>query len=367
MLALPVVVLEMGAHLFRHLRHYVAPSVGTGAIRARDAGGAVGRLAVLRARRAVGAQPPSQHVHADRAGHRRGLPLQPRRDASRRSCFRQAFGNAHGGRRGLFRSRRRHHRAGAARAGARIAGARVDRRRHSRPAEPRAQDGAAHRATMAATRKCRSTEVARRRPPARAPRRKSPGRRRRRSRAASSIDEFDGHRRIDAGAEGGGRQGHRRHASIGPAASSCAPRKSARDTMLARIVQMVAHAQRSRAPIQRLADHVAAWFVPAVILVALLPHSLPGSIFGPEPRLRLGAGRGGLRRSSSPARARSALPRRCRSWWASASGATAGVLIKNAEALERLEKDRHAGRRQDRHPDRRQAARRRGRACRRRR
>ena len=43
-----------------------------------------------------------------------------------------------------------------------------------------------------------------------------------------------------------------------------------RDTMLARIVQMVAEAQRSRAPIQRMADRVAAWFVPAVIVVAVV-------------------------------------------------------------------------------------------------
>ena len=57
-----------------------------------------------------------------------------------------------------------------------------------------------------------------------------------------------------------------------------------RDTMLARIVQMVAEAQRSRAPIQRLADHVADWFVPAVLAVALLA-SAAWALFGPEPRL----------------------------------------------------------------------------------
>ncbi len=46
--------------------------------------------------------------------------------------------------------------------------------------------------------------------------------------------------------------------------------KVGRDTLLAQIVQMVAQAQRSRAPIQRLADQVAGWFVPAVIVVAIL-------------------------------------------------------------------------------------------------
>jgi Cu+-exporting ATPase len=54
--------------------------------------------------------------------------------------------------------------------------------------------------------------------------------------------------------------------------------------MLSQIVQMVAAAQRSRAPIQRLADQVSAWFVPAVIAVAILAFSAWAS-FGPEPRL----------------------------------------------------------------------------------
>ena len=57
-----------------------------------------------------------------------------------------------------------------------------------------------------------------------------------------------------------------------------------RDTMLARIVDMVAKAQRSRAPIQRLADKVAGWFVPAVIAAALLAFAA-WMLFGPEPRL----------------------------------------------------------------------------------
>jgi P-type Cu+ transporter len=60
--------------------------------------------------------------------------------------------------------------------------------------------------------------------------------------------------------------------------------KVGRDTMLARIVDMVARAQRSRAPIQRLADQVAGWFVPAVIAAALLAFSA-WMMFGPEPRL----------------------------------------------------------------------------------
>jgi Cu+-exporting ATPase len=60
--------------------------------------------------------------------------------------------------------------------------------------------------------------------------------------------------------------------------------KVGRDTMLAHIVQMVATAQRSRAPIQRLADRVAAWFVPAVIAVALIAFAA-WAAYGPQPRL----------------------------------------------------------------------------------
>src|SRR5437764_9991297 len=63
--------------------------------------------------------------------------------------------------------------------------------------------------------------------------------------------------------------------------------KVGRDTLLSQIVNMVAEAQRSRAPIQRLADHVAGWFVPAVILVALIAFGVWAS-FGPEPRMAFG-------------------------------------------------------------------------------
>ena len=59
------------------------------------------------------------------------------------------------------------------------------------------------------------------------------------------------------------------------------------ETMLARIVEMVANAQRSRAPIQRLADQVSGWFVPAVIVVAALAFAV-WALWGPEPRLAYG-------------------------------------------------------------------------------
>ena len=63
--------------------------------------------------------------------------------------------------------------------------------------------------------------------------------------------------------------------------------KVGRDTMLAQIVQMVAAAQRSRAPIQRLADQISGWFVPTVILIALIAFAA-WSIYGPEPRFAYG-------------------------------------------------------------------------------
>jgi Cu+-exporting ATPase len=63
--------------------------------------------------------------------------------------------------------------------------------------------------------------------------------------------------------------------------------KVGRDTMLARIVQMVAEAQRSRAPIQRMADQVSGWFVPVVIAVAAVAFIAWG-IWGPEPRFAYG-------------------------------------------------------------------------------
>src|SRR5678810_1328691 len=57
-----------------------------------------------------------------------------------------------------------------------------------------------------------------------------------------------------------------------------------RDTLLAQIVRMVTEAQRSRAPIQRLADTVSSWFVPAVIAVAIITFIMWATV-GPEPRL----------------------------------------------------------------------------------
>ncbi len=112
--------------------------------------------------------------------------------------------------------------------------------------------------------------------------------------------------------------------------------KVGRDTVLARIVQMVAEAQRSRAPIQRLADQVSAWFVPAVILVAVLAF-IAWSIFGPEPRMAFGlVAAVSVLIIACPCALGLATPMSI--MVGVGRGAQSGVLIKNAEALERMER-----------------------------
>ncbi len=112
--------------------------------------------------------------------------------------------------------------------------------------------------------------------------------------------------------------------------------KIGRDTMLARIVQMVAEAQRSRAPIQRMADRVAAWFVPVVILAAILAFVVWATV-GPDPRLA---------HALIVAVAVLIIACPCALGLATpvsimvgvGRGAGLGVLIKNAESLELMEK-----------------------------
>jgi Cu+-exporting ATPase len=112
--------------------------------------------------------------------------------------------------------------------------------------------------------------------------------------------------------------------------------KVGRETLLAQIVQMVASAQRSRAPIQRLADQVSAWFVPTVIAVALLAFAA-WAIFGPEPRFAFGlVAAVSVLIIACPCALGLATPMSI--MVGVGRGAQAGVLIKNAEALERMEK-----------------------------
>ncbi len=108
------------------------------------------------------------------------------------------------------------------------------------------------------------------------------------------------------------------------------------DTMLARIVQMVAEAQRSRAPIQRLADLASSWFVPAVMLAAFLAFIL-WMLIGPTPRLAYAlVAAVSVLIIACPCALGLATPMSI--MVGVGKGATAGVLIKNAEALERFEK-----------------------------
>ena len=112
--------------------------------------------------------------------------------------------------------------------------------------------------------------------------------------------------------------------------------KVGRDTMLAQIVRMVAQAQRSRAPIQRLADQVSAWFVPLVIAVAVVAF-LAWALWGPEPRLTYGlVAAVSVLIIACPCALGLATPMSI--MVGVGRGAQAGVLIKNAEALERMER-----------------------------
>ena len=109
-----------------------------------------------------------------------------------------------------------------------------------------------------------------------------------------------------------------------------------KDTMLSQIVHMVAEAQRSRAPIQRMADIVAGWFVPAVILIAVIAF-ISWIIFGPNPAFTYALiAAVSVLIIACPCALGLATPMSI--MVGVGKGAKAGVLIKNAEALERMEK-----------------------------
>ncbi|HEV2690620.1 MAG TPA: copper-translocating P-type ATPase [Bryobacteraceae bacterium] len=108
------------------------------------------------------------------------------------------------------------------------------------------------------------------------------------------------------------------------------------ETMLAQIVQLVSQAQRTRAPIQRLADKVAGWFVPAVIAVSVVTF-IAWAIFGPEPRFAHAIVNAvAVLIIACPCALGLATPMAI--MVGTGRGAHAGVLIKNAEALETMEK-----------------------------
>jgi len=111
-------------------------------------------------------------------------------------------------------------------------------------------------------------------------------------------------------------------------------KKVGSETLLSRIVQLVAEAQRSRAPLQRVADKVAAWFVPAVILIAVLTFVI-WALVGPSPRLAYALVNAvAVLLIACPCALGLATPMSI--MVASGKGAQAGVLFKNAEAIEKL-------------------------------
>jgi Cu+-exporting ATPase len=109
-----------------------------------------------------------------------------------------------------------------------------------------------------------------------------------------------------------------------------------KDTLLARIVQLVSQAQRTRAPIQRLADVVAGYFVPAVLLAAAITFAL-WSLYGPEPRIAYGLANAiAVLIIACPCALGLATPMAI--MVGTGRGAGAGILVRDAQALERLEK-----------------------------
>ena len=112
--------------------------------------------------------------------------------------------------------------------------------------------------------------------------------------------------------------------------------KVGRDTMLSRIVDLVAKAQRSRAPVQRLADQVAGWFVPLVIVIAILAFAA-WAMFGPEPRFTFAlVAAVTVLIIACPCALGLATPMSI--MIGVGRGARSGILVRDAEALERMEK-----------------------------
>ncbi len=333
------------------LQHVLPPAAMTWSqFAAGDARRALGRLAVLRARLGVGREPAPEHVHADRPGRGRGLRLQRRGDARARALSRVVPRRT--GTRSASTSRRRRSSScsscsarcwNCGRAAGPVRRSRrcwVSRRRRRGASTRRAPSKTFRSSTCTSAIACACAPARRSRWTASS------------SKARRTVDEsmVTGEpipvEKAAASKVTGGTVN-------GTGTFVMEAQRVGSDTLLAQIVRLVGEAQRSRAPIQRLADTVSGWFVPAVIAgrrrdLRRLGGLGPGAAPGPRARERR---RGADHRVPVRARAGHADvhhgrhgPRR-----------RAGRAAPERRGARSAGAGRHARRRQDRHADRRQA------------
>ncbi len=227
-------------------------------------------------------EPKPQHVHADRPRRQRGVRCTAWSPRCCPGIFPPSFRDEGGAGRRLLRGGRRHRRrwSCSARCSSCARAARPARRSRScsawrpRPRGASRDDGTEEDVSARA--------VSSRRPAARAARREGAGRRRR-ARGRERGRRVDGHRRADPRREARGRPRHRRDRERHRPLVMRAENGRRRDAALAHRA-MVAEAQRSRAPIQKLADVVAGYFVPVVVLIAVATFVV-WALVGPEPRM----------------------------------------------------------------------------------
>ena len=331
-LSIPLLVLTMGPMVGLPLRDWLGERAPVWIeLALASAGRAVGGVAVLPSRLGVDRQPQPQHVDADLARRRRGLSLQRRRHAVPghlpapvpRPWRRGA---------GLFRGGRRHRRAGLPRPGAgtarpRATGSAIRALLDLAPKTAR-RIGADGSETDVPLDSVKAGDRLRIRPGEAVP---VDGIVRRRPLVDRRIDD---HRRAAAG-----REDAKATPLTGGTLNSngtliMRAEKVGAETTLSRIVELVAKAQRSRAPIQGLADRVSFYFVPAVVLVAVVAF-VAWAVFGPEPSLVFAiVSAVSVLIIACPCALGLATPMSIMT--ATGRGAQAGVLIKEAAALERF-------------------------------
>ena len=346
-LSLALLALDMGNHVFGIdlLPFLSRKRQAVAAAHHRHPCGAVVRLAVLHARLGFAAVAPAQHVHADRHGHRRGVSLQRRRHGGAGPVPRLDGRRPRAGS-GLLRGRRRHRRAGALgqvlelRARERTGGA-IRALLDLAPKTALRVDKSGKTETVPLA-EVKVGDVLRVRPGDKVPIDGTviEGR--------SSVDEsmLTGEpvpvEKVAGDRVTGGTLN-------GTGSFDMRVDRTGAETTLAQVVEMVASAQRSRAPIQALADTVSGYFVPAVILVAVIAF-FAWLFLGPPPSLAYAlVAAVSVLIIACPCALGLATP--ISIMVATGRGAQAGVLVRNAAALERLAVGRYARGRQDRHAD----------------